>query len=251
MIRKPGRTPRLHVDKPLLGDEIALDSRQAHYLRQVLRLKSGGTVVVFDGHGNERVAAIAKLTREGAHLRVTEVAEPIPESALELNLVQAVAKADAMDLIIQKATELGVRSISPVITEFSVVKLDAKRAERRREHWHRIAQSACEQSGRHGPPAIDEPRPLADCLGDLPVGGRRLVLDPRATGRFGHDASAHEPGLPLRLLIGPEGGFSHRDLDVAARAGFEPVGFGPRILRAETAAIAACALAQALWGDIV
>jgi len=251
MTRKPGRAPRLHLDKPLHGDEIALGSRQAHYLRQVLRLKPGSTIVVFDGDGNERVAAIAKLTRQGAHLRVTEVVQPIAESALDLHLLQAVAKADAMDLIVQKATELGVRLISPVITEFSVVKLDAQRAARRREHWYRIAHSACEQSGRHEPPAIDAPEPLAECLAELSTGGRRIVLDPHAEGRFGHGASVPKRGTALKLLVGPEGGFSNRELEVAERAGFERVGFGPRILRVETAAIAACALAQALWGDIL
>lgn len=248
---KTPRVPRLYVETRLEGPDIFLPSKQSHYLRHVLRLKSGHNVVVFNGSGSECLAEIQSLTRDGAKLRVTSTSTPLPESPLELNLLQGMAKADAMDLIVQKATELGVRSITPVITEYSVVRIDAQRIRRRLEHWQRIAHSACEQSGRHSPPKIVEPQPLARGLDMLSQTSERLALDPTAERTFADYASSGDCDTSVSLLIGPEGGLSERDLLLTERAGFERVKLGPRILRVETAAIAACALAQANWGDLV
>jgi 16S rRNA (uracil1498-N3)-methyltransferase len=243
--------PRLYVETGLEGSEISLSSRQAHYLRDVLRLRSGNDVVVFDGKGNECLAEIGTHTRDGAKLRVTSTRAPLPEPELNLTLLQGMAKADAMDLIIQKATELGVRSIAPVITEYSVVKIDAQRIRRRLEHWHRVANSACEQSGRHSPPSIYEPQPLERGLETLSQTDTRIVLDPKATGSLTDGPSSGHSGTSVCLLIGPEGGLSERDFLLADKAGFERVKLGPRILRVETAAIAACTIAQANWGDLL
>lgn len=245
------RIPRVYVETRLDGSGIALTGKQAHYLRHVLRLKAGHSVVIFDGQGNEYVAEIEALTRDRAELRITATSTPIPEPAFDLTLLQGMAKAEAMDLIVQKATELGVRSIVPVISEFSVVKLDAERRQRRLAHWQRIARSACEQSGRHCPPRISDPQPLDHCLTALPQVGTRLALDPLAEHAFAKGPNTRDLSTPLCLLIGPEGGLSNRDLLLADRAGFERAKFGPRVLRAETAAIAACALAQAYWGDLL
>ena len=248
---KAARVPRLYVEARLEGPDIALPSKQAHYLRHVLRLRSGNNVVVFNGRGNECLAEIQTLTRDGAKLRITSTNAPIPEPDLDLTLLQGVAKADAMDLVVQKATELGARTIVPVITEYSVVKIDTERTRRRLEHWQRIAHSACEQSGRHSPPSISEPQPLERGLEALSQTGTRLALDPSAELTFGNESSLERRAIPVCLLVGPEGGLSERDLVLADRAGFERVKLGPRILRVETAAIAACTIAQANWGDLL
>jgi len=162
-------------------------------------------------------------------------------------LLQGLPKSDAMDLIVQKAAELGARALVPVHTEFSVVKLDAERSERRLDHWRRIAQSACEQCGRHQPPRIEPPLPLAAALAALPVAGSRFALDPSAEHTLG------EQNLPIPELvvaIGPEGGFAAADWRRLDAAQFARVALGPRILRAETAALAVCAIAQSRWGDL-
>ena len=250
-ITSTARVPRLFVEGNLERPVVALPGRQAHYLRHVLRLRSGSNVVVFDGRGSECMAEIETLTRDGAELRIVSKRARVPDPQLDLTLVQGIAKSDAMDLIVQKATELGVRAIAPVITEYSVVKIDAQRIRRRVEHWQRIAYSACEQSGRHTPPLILEPQPLEHGLDTLARTGTRLVLDPEAETAFADLASAKDRAETVRILIGPEGGMSERDFLLAERAGFCRARLGPRILRVETAAIAACALAQAHWGDLL
>lgn len=245
---EPGhrRVPRLFLERDLGGAALALDEREGHYLGHVLRLKRGDELVVFNGRGTERHARIGVLQRRGGELELLEEVVPQPESSLEITLLQSLAKADAMDLIVQKATELGVRTLVPVQTEFSVVRLDAERSARRLEHWQRIARSACEQSGRHRPPVIVPPRPLADALVSLPPVELKLALDTTSATRLERD---RPPPRNVVFAIGPEGGFGASDLERLTRAGFERIGVGPRILRTETAAIAVCALAQACWGD--
>lgn len=240
------RAPRLFLARDLSGAKLTLDEREAHYLARVLRLARGDEVVAFNGRGAERRATVGSLQRRGGELELSEKLEPKPESRLDLTLVQALPKADAMDLIVQKATELGAHAIKPVFTEFSVVKLDEERGSRRVEHWRKIAQSACEQSGRHVPPDIAPPEPLLACLEALPAHGRRIALDPAADVKV---AELTPAPAAIALAVGPEGGFSLNDWRRLDAARFERVRLGPRVLRAETAAIAACALAQALWGD--
>lgn len=240
------RVPRLFVERDLAGSTLALDEREAHYVGHVLRLGRGDDLVAFDGLGTERRAKVSDLQRRGATLELGEVSAPLAESPLALTLVQALTKADAMDLIVQKATELGVRRIAPVYSEFSVVKLDAERAERRVEHWRRIAQSACEQCGRHRPPSIEAPVELAASFSTLET-DTRIALDPTANTRL--SAIAPSPASAV-LAIGPEGGFGTNDWRQLDNAGFRRVTVGGRVLRAETAAIAACAIAQSCWGDL-
>jgi 16S rRNA (uracil1498-N3)-methyltransferase len=241
------RVPRLFLERDLGGATLALDERESHYLGNVLRLKPGDELVAFDGRGTERRATVIGLQRRGAALELRAALEPISASRLDLALVQAIVKSDAMDLIVQKATELGVRTIVPVYTEFSVVKLDGERAERRLEHWNKIAQGACEQSGRHEPPAICAADLLAPALAALPATDVKLALDLEAHERLA--AAAHVPAAAI-LAVGPEGGFGANDWRRLDAAGFRRAGLGPRVLRAETAAIAVCAVAQSLWGDV-
>jgi 16S rRNA (uracil1498-N3)-methyltransferase len=247
MLNTKRRVPRLFLERDLSGDTLALDEREAHYLGHVLRLKRGDELIAFNGRGTERRAAVVGLQRRGAELELRAALTPVPPSRLELTLVQALAKSDAMDLIVQKATELGARTIVPVYTEFSVVKLDAERAERRLEHWSKIARGACEQCGRHEPPAIRAPDSLAAALDALPAAESRIALDLDAAERFGGDLgqSSH-----LTAAIGPEGGLGAADWRRLDAAGFRRVRLGARVLRAETAAIAICAIAQSRWGDV-
>lgn len=247
-MQPPGKL-RLYVDELPANQSLELVGDRAHYLRNVLRVKVGQTITVFDARGTEAVADVMRLTKNVALLQISRQLEPLAESPLPVDLIQAIAKSDAMDLIIQKATELGISRIRPVMTEHSVVRLDVERARRRLEHWLRIARSACEQCGRHYLPAIDLPRPLVEVLDDNSDPGLRLLLDPEADRSLAQRLDGTPYG-PCHLLVGPEGGLSRQDLASARRAGFEGSSLGPRVLRVETAAITACALAQAHWGDL-
>jgi 16S rRNA (uracil1498-N3)-methyltransferase len=247
MARPTHRQPRLYLERDLAGGTLTLDEREAHYLGHVLRLARGERLVVFNGRGTERAANVASLQRRGATLELAESLAALPESPLDLTLLQALPKSDAMDLIVQKATELGARALLPVYTEFSVVKLDAERSERRVEHWRRIAQSACEQCGRHRPPHIEPPASLAAALEALPAGAVRLALDPGAELAL---ARQPPPAAALIVAVGPEGGFGLLDWRHLESARFTRAALGPRVLRAETAALAVCAIAQSCWGDV-
>jgi 16S rRNA (uracil1498-N3)-methyltransferase len=241
------RAPRLYLDRHLGGDSVALDEREAHYLGHVLRLKRGDELVAFDGRGTERRAVVTALHRRGADLELRDALEALPPSRLDLTLLQALPKSDAMDFVVQKATELGAAAIVPVYAEFSVVSLDAERSERRVEHWQRIARGACEQCGRHEPPRIAPPLTLAAALTALPAADAKLALDLDSSSPLASLAPR-----PTRVVaaVGPEGGFGPSDWRQLDAAGFARIGLGRRVLRAETAALAVCAVAQALWGDL-
>jgi 16S rRNA (uracil1498-N3)-methyltransferase len=242
-----GHAPRLFLAADLGGTRVTLEDGDAHYLGTVLRLGKGEQVTVFNGCGDERLATIDRLDRQRVELSLGARLAALPEPTVEATLIQALVKNDAMDLIVQKATELGVRRIFAVKTDHSVVRLDASRAERRLAHWRKIARSACEQSGRHSPPLMQAYASLAECIAEVPEGALRIVLDPHAPS-VGH-ALPHTV-TKVCLLVGPEGGWSSVDLAQISAAGFTPVRLGPRTLRAETAAITACAFAALEWGDL-
>jgi len=240
------RMLRLFVEHELDGNSVTLDERESHYLGHVLRLAPGDELVAFNGRGAERVATIGSVQRRGAVLELRAAQVPLTESPLDLTLLLALPKSDAMDLVVQKATELGVRTLAPAFTEFSVVRLDAERSERRIDHWRKIARSACEQCGRHRPPTIAAPLPLAEALAALPAAVARFALDPAADRALDEQPA---PTSGLVIAVGPEGGFGVSDWRCLDTAQFIRVTLGPRVLRAETAALAACAVAQSLWGD--
>ena len=250
MTRNRNRNPRLFLPERLTGESVEIRDQRAHYLRHVLRLRQGDALVLFNGLGEERHAIVERLSRGGCWLELGSAADPLPESPLELVLMQAVAKSEAMDLIVQKAAELGVSAIYPVSTDFSVVKLDETRATRRTEHWQKIAASACEQSGRHYPPRVHRPQKLPQALENIPGDEARALLDPGSRESFRDMLEERRHPARLTILIGPEGGFSPTDYEIAEGAGFSSVSLGPRTLRTETAAIAACTLAQWSWGDL-
>lgn len=230
------------------GSELELGAEQARYIGRVLRLQPGDGLSIFNGEDGEFDARVLRITKRGALLLAGEARPTATESPLRIQLVQGISRGERMDFAVQKATELGVKRISPVFTEYGVVRLDAERAGKRREHWQRVAESACEQSGRTRPPLVDLPVSLKQFLGARPATADvDLVLKPRALRPL---ASLAAPRTKLCLLVGPEGGFSDNEYADAEATGFGAVSLGPRILRTETAALAAIAVAQAAWGDL-
>ncbi|MEO5560838.1 MAG: 16S rRNA (uracil(1498)-N(3))-methyltransferase [Dokdonella sp.] len=243
------RIPRIYVPLPLNpGHLIELPAQAGEHIARVLRLEHGHPVRLFNGDGGEFTGELVTLAKRVVTARVlTAIPASDRESPLRITLGQGIARGDKMDWILQKATELGVTRIVPLITDRTEVKLDAERAERRLAHWHAILASACEQCGRNRLPELAEPMKLADwaaSLGD--EAGLRLALDPSG------DANARDllPGAQATLVVGPEGGLSSHDLAALQQAGFRGLRLGPRILRTETAGLAALAVLQAFHGDL-
>ncbi|WP_407279887.1 16S rRNA (uracil(1498)-N(3))-methyltransferase [Aromatoleum evansii] len=224
--------------------EIQLPEALAHHAARVLRLRDGDPVILFDGSGGE-VTAVLRLRGKQCFAELLERRDIERESPLRLVLVQALASGDKMDWIVQKAVELGVAAIVPVQAERSVLRLAGERAAKRVEHWQQVAVSACEQCGRNRVPAVAPITGLHDYLA-RPCEGARLILDPAATQRL---LDAGRPAGEVHLLIGPEGGWSDEELAACRRAGCAGMGLGPRVLRTETAGLAAIAALQAVWGD--
>jgi 16S rRNA (uracil1498-N3)-methyltransferase len=220
---------------------------QAHYLTRVLRVQPGDLVVLFDGRGGEYQASVAAMTKHAVQLNVADRAEVDRESPLAIHVAQGISSGERMDYTVQKAVELGVARIQPVTTERSVVHLDAQRAAKRVAHWQSVAVAACAQCGRNRVPEVAPVMSYRTWLGSLQADpAARLLLSPLAPRRL-HDLP--RPAGPVWLLCGPEGGLApaeHRD---AEQSGFTGVRLGPRVLRTETAAVAALAAMQALWGD--
>lgn len=230
------------------GAELLLEGDRARYLGRVLRLRLGDQISVFNGEGPEWLATIETMTKSTATLRIGDALDATTESPLKIHVVQGISRGERMDYVVQKATELGVKRITPVLTEYGVVKLDEQRAAKRRDHWQHVAVSACEQSGRTRIPLIDTPLPLRNWFGTKPDEvGSELILKPGAPLAL---AGVSSPTPKVCLLIGPEGGFSDVEYEDAAIAGFEAVSLGPRVLRTETAAAAALAVLQSRWGDL-
>lgn len=239
---------RLHIAGSYgANSKLELAADKARYLGRVLRLRVGDNLSVFDGQGSEFSATITAIGKATATLRVDDKVAVTTESPLRVHLVQGISRGERMDFVVQKATELGVKRLTPVLTDFGVVKLDAMRSEKRREHWQKVATSACEQSGRVRLPLIDTPITLKNWFGNKPKQvDSEIILRPGASTPL---AEIDSPATKVCVLIGPEGGFSDTEFDDAEIAGFRPVSLGPRVLRTETAAIAAIAVLQSLWGD--
>lgn len=243
---------RLYVPDPLhTGAELRLDEERSHYVGRVLRLRVGDAVVLFNGSGGEFAAAITEVSKRGVVVRIGEYRERDVESPLVITLIQGISRGERMDIVVQKATELGVHRITPIMTEFSVVRLHGgndNKGEKRALHWLKVARSACEQCGRNVVPTLDAPQSFKSWLeSSSSCGVPRIVLDPGATRTLGNLERVHDR---IELLIGPEGGLSDAEVDQAVAAGFSACSIGPRVLRTETAAIAAIAVLQARWGDL-
>jgi 16S rRNA (uracil1498-N3)-methyltransferase len=228
------------------GARITLTGGAARHLTRVLRLGAGDALTLFNGRGGEYAGRIEGARDAAVTVAVGEHRARERESPLAITLAQGVSRGERMDLIVQKATELGVWRLVPVLTTRSVVKLDAQQAERRLGHWRAIATGACEQSGRNHVPEVARPVALREflCEGDS---GMRLMLSPEATSSIGE--LARTTGR-VTVLIGPEGGLAEDEQEAARAAGFAAVRLGPRILRTETAALAALTVLQREFGDL-
>jgi 16S rRNA (uracil1498-N3)-methyltransferase len=244
------RLTRVHVaQKITAGKGIGLSEQAGLHLTRVLRLDAGAPLTLFDGTGGEYAGT---LQRDGKKVwAMVGLHDPVErESLLDVTLLQGVARGERMDLIVQKATELGVARIVTVLAERSVVKVDAKQRERKREHWQAVAIAACEQSGRNRVPDVSEPKPLAEACDGLPATSLRCLLAVDGTGSLA--AVAREAAArPMALLIGPEGGLADNERKFALVNGFVACRMGPRVMRTETAGLAALATLQAVAGDFV
>ena len=241
------RAVRHFVDAPLrVGAAVDLPEAAVAHLVRVLRLEAGDPVVLFNGDGCDYPARLTQAGKRGAEAQVLERIPLDNESPLPITLAQGIARGEKMDLILQKATELGVARIAPLQTECTEVRLDAERSAKRMAHWRGVVLGACEQSGRAIVPALLEPQSLA-AFAAAEGPGHRFLLDPFA--ERGVAQAGVLPGEPVTLLIGPEGGLSERDHLTARAAGFVGLRLGPRVLRTETAGLAAIAAFNALYGD--
>jgi len=239
--------PRLYCDLPLSpGAEIVLPEAAARHAVTVLRLQPGDTLCLFNGEGGEYRASLIAVNKHAARVRVTEFRAIERESPLALTLALGISAGERMDYSLQKATELGVTAIQPLATERSVVKLAAERADKRLRHWQNVVIAACEQCGRNRVPVITPVQTLFGYLAQVDRGARLLILSPDAAAPLKTVARS----AAAVLLIGAEGGFSQAEQEAAQASGFELVNLGPRILRTETAPVAALAALQTLWGDL-
>ncbi len=239
------RLPRVYLDQPLSSSApLRLPEGPARHLTQVLRLGPGDALLCFNGDGRDRSARVLEAGRQGVVLAVEGAGDLEPEPSLRIQLALGISRGERMDYAIQKAVELGVVGIQPLFTERSMVQLKGERRDRRLAHWRGVLIGACEQSGRRRLPMLATVQELADWLAADPKGV--LLLDPRAPRSL---AQGERPGSEVTLLVGPEGGLSPQERNLASRHGVTGVRLGPRILRAETAPLAAIAVLQALWGD--
>jgi len=242
------RLTRIYVDSPLEpGACITLRGGAASHVTRVLRLRVGQALTLFNGHGGEHVASIDRSQGGEVTVAVGEHRPIERESPLPLTLAQGVSRGERMDLVVQKATELGVSRLVPVLTERSVVRLDARQADRKSNHWRAIAIAACQQCGRNRLPEVTPPAQLREFLRQAAGDRAGLLLSPGAALRI---EDVPRPRNGVTVLIGPEGGLSDAEQEDAQAAGFTAVHLGRRVLRTETAAIAALTLLQREFGDL-
>jgi len=241
------RTPRLYLPHALLkGATIHITGQSAHHVKHVLRLQPGSGISVFDGMGNEFTALLVDIGRAEISAIIGERTAGIAESPLQITLAQGIARNDRMDIILQKAVELGVTAIQPLWMQRCQTHLKAARLEKRIQHWLGIIISACEQCGRTTLPSLAAPDSYVHWLSSLPEDGFRLMLEPESSTSL---RTLKPPRENICVLIGPEGGMNTDEQLSAGSAGFLGVRLGPRILRTETAALTALAGIQTLWGD--
>lgn len=237
------RLSRFFIDAPLSLGEHSLPEAQAHYIGRVLRMTEGQALQVFDGSGVEYHGTLLEVGKKQVRVQLDEQFAGQPESTLRIHLGQGLSRGERMDWAIQKATELGVAEITPIVSERCEVRLKDERAQKRQDHWQQIAISACEQCGRSVVPVIHPPLSLAEWLKQTEA-DLKLVLHPVA-----EPLSSHPKPASLAFLIGPEGGLSEAEVEQAKAGGYHAARLGPRVLRTETAPVVALSVAQQLWGD--
>lgn len=237
-----------HSENLELKQIVELGSQTHIHATKVLRLKSGDQFALFNGDGFDYVAKVIEGSKHKTLVEIIDKYEVSHESPLHITLAQGLAANDKMDWIVQKAVELGIQSIQPLFTERSIVKLDRERADKKLEHWRTVALAACEQTGRSDIPKIFNPLPLNQWLSDQDkkVETLRLILTPFKAQNINH---LDQKPSSIVFMVGPEGGFSEKEMTSALNNAFIPVNFGKRILRTETASIVALSIMQNLWGN--
>lgn len=240
--------PRFYILKAPVTDTLyVLPAQAAHHAARVLRMAAGEELVLFDGSGREWRATVARIDKREVVVNVGESSAISRESPLSIVLAQGISSGERMDFTLQKAVELGVTRIQPIACARSVVKLAGERADKRREHWQNLVVAACEQCGRNVVPEVAPVQSLLVWLGSLSTLRSGIILDPAAEGTL---HTLPPPQTDMAILAGPEGGFTAEEYQRAASAGFVSIRLGPRILRTETAALAALSAIQVLWGDL-
>ena len=241
------RIPRVYSPQTMaIGDCIELEAGAARHLTSALRMSPGQVITLFNGQGGEYTAELIEAKKGKAKVSITNFDQVSRESSLSIHLAIGISRGERMDWIMQKATELGVSEITPLFTERCEVKLSGDRLEKKFGHWQQVAISACEQSQRNIVPLVNKPKKLeqwqASCDASL-----KLVLHHRTKSSL---TDTPRPSAEVALLIGPEGGLSEREIEQAIALNFQPLALGPRVLRTETAPLAAIAILQSLWGDM-
>lgn len=240
------RTPRIYTPQPLEEhSSIELVASAAHYIANVLRMKPGRELILFNGKGGEYHGSLDRVSKKSVTVVIGAFADHHPESPVAIELGVGVIKNDRMDWLIQKATELGVTGISPLLSDYTDVKLPADRHPKKVRHWRQIIENACQQSGRTHLPPIHAPRPLTDWVTRIEA-DYKCVLHPGTAKPFDARLTAN----PVALLVGPEGGLSAAEVALAGNNGFVPITLGPRILRVETAVLGALSILQYCYGDL-
>jgi 16S rRNA (uracil1498-N3)-methyltransferase len=239
------RSYRVYSSRPLTVDEQCdLDDRASRHLARVLRVKPGERLSVFNGDGNNYQGAIVSASKHQVSVLIDGIEPAETESSLNTCLALAVSKGDRFEWAIKKATELGVTTFVPILSQRVDVRLSPERWQKKQEHWQQIVISACEQSGRAVVPKVKEPTTLSQWLSCVEA-DCKLVLDPEAAPSALHDQPAS-----IALLTGPEGGLARSELTLASQNGFSAMRLGPRVLRTETAPLVALSVLGARWGDI-
>lgn len=233
-------------DKLALGAQVKLPENAAIHATRALRLSVGDQAILFNGDGQNYISELTHVTKSEVIAKILKAKPVENESPIKILLAQAISSGDRMDFTLQKAVEMGVTEIQPIASQRSVVKLSGERAEKRREHWQNVVNSACEQSGRAFVPQVANPMSLSDWLGTNPDAQTKITLSPTAEISL---KDLNTPSGTICLLVGAEGGLTDNEIDLASTQGFKPIKLGKRILRTETAPLAAIATMQALWGD--
>jgi len=241
------RIPRIYHPDPIFVDQhLPLTAEACKHLLTVLRLKDGHPIILFNGDGNEYTASLRVESKRNATAFIEAQLAISVESALPIHLGQGISKGERMDFVLQKSVELGVSEITPIITERCPIKLNADRWEKKHQHWHKVIISACEQCGRNVVPTLHQAVPLNEWL-QQSTQQLRLTLHPQAEKRMS-EMKPDQHGF--RLLIGPEGGLSDSEIYQSNESGFASALLGPRVLRTETAALAAISVLQSHFGDL-
>ncbi|MDP2139492.1 MAG: 16S rRNA (uracil(1498)-N(3))-methyltransferase [Gammaproteobacteria bacterium] len=239
------RVSRIHTTQSLTtGTTVQLADEAAHYVGKVLRLRVGDALALFNGNDGEHLAEVVAVEKRGVSVHLRSIVDSSADPVLPIHLGLGISRGERFDFAVQKATEAGVSSIIPLLTERCEVKLKSDRVDNRLTHWTRIAISACEQSGRCRVPMIESPVTLHEWLSQS-RSGVSFVLDHRGSAGFPSTAAP----TSVTLLVGPEGGLSDEEVGAANQKDFQSVKLGPRVLRTETAPVIAISLAQHLWGD--